>query len=92
MADDQHLIVTILVKYALRQSLDAAEERVLEEWRARSQEHRRLPEQFLNARWVQQEQGKIEAPPTAEMWEEIRRYVDETCVDVEPVLPSRRKI
>jgi len=92
MADDQHLIVAILVKYALRQSLDAAEEIVLDKWRARSEEHRRLPDQLRNARWVVKEHGKIEAPPTAEMWEEIRRYVDESDVDLEPVLPTRRRI
>ena len=92
MADDQHLIVAILVKYALCQSLDAAEEVVLAEWKSRSEEHRRLPDQFRNARWVVQEQDKMEAPPTAEMWEEIRRYVDESCLEVPAVLPTRHRI
>ena len=93
MADEQDLIIAILVKYALRHPLDEAEERLLEEWRARSEEHSRLPDQFRNARWLEQQRRQLELPPTAEMWEEIRQYVDESGEPAPvPLLPAQRHI
>jgi transmembrane sensor len=91
MADEQDLIITILVKYALREPLDAAEERVLGEWRSRSEEHSRLPDQFRNARWLEEQRRQLELPPTAEMWEDIRRYVDESGEPTPITLSSDRK-
>jgi ferric-dicitrate binding protein FerR (iron transport regulator) len=91
MTDEQDLIIAILVKYALRQPLDEAEERVLEEWRSRSEEHNRLPDQFRNARWLEQQRRQLELPPTAEMWEDIRRYVDESGEPATAFLPSDRR-
>jgi transmembrane sensor len=91
MTDEQDLIIAILVKYALRQPLDEAEERALEQWRSRSEEHSRLPDQFRNARWLAQERAKMESPPTAEMWEEIRRYVDESGEPAPVALRSDRR-
>ena len=91
MTDEQDLIVAILAKYALRQPLDEAEERALEQWRARSEEHRRLPDQFRNARWLAEERAKMESPPTAEMWEDIRRYVDENGEPAPVPFPSDRR-
>ena len=93
MPDEQHLIIAVLVKYALRQRLDAAEECVLEEWRSRSEEHRRLPDKLRGARWLEEQRKQLDQPPTAEMWEDIRRYVDESGEPTPaPVLPPRRRI
>jgi ferric-dicitrate binding protein FerR (iron transport regulator) len=93
MADEQHLIIAILVKYALRQTLSAAEECALEEWRSRSDEHRRLPDQFRDARWLDEQRRQLELPPTVEMWEEIRHYIDK-CGESSPMFlfPDLRRI
>jgi transmembrane sensor len=93
MADEQHLMIAILVKYALRQRLDAAEECALEAWRSRSEEHRRLSDQFRNARWLDEQRRQLDVPPTAEMWEEVRQYVDENGEPAPAlVFPHRRPI
>ena len=76
--DDQQPIVGILVKHALRQPLEEDEKRLLEEWRAKSSRHRLLTEQLQNPRWVEEQWKQQESAPTAEMWADIRRYIDET--------------
>ncbi len=91
MTDEQHLIIAILVKYALRQPLDAAEECALEAWRSRSEEHRRLPDHFRDARWLEEQRLQLDAPPTAEMWEDIRRYVDESREPMPALTFSNRR-
>ena len=90
MTDDQHDIVAILVKYALREPLQEAEQQTLEEWRRRSDEHAVLPEQFRDRHWLEEQRKQLHTPPTETMWEDIRRYIDESG-DPAPVVVLRTK-
>ncbi|HEY4338276.1 MAG TPA: FecR family protein [Puia sp.] len=78
MADKHHLIVTILVKYALRQELSAEEQRLLREWRARSAAHNEVPDQLRDPQWRETHQQETEEAPSALMWENIRRHIRES--------------
>lgn len=91
MADERLDIVSILLKYALRQPLDEEEARVLEEWRSRSAAHDALPDQFLDKRWVEEQRRQLHTPPTQEMWSEVRRYIEATREQL-PELPVRRRL
>jgi ferric-dicitrate binding protein FerR (iron transport regulator) len=73
---DHHRIVTILTKYARRRRLSRAETRLLEEWMAKSDEHRNLPEQLRDPGWHRQHQRDLENAPSAEMWENIVRTME----------------
>lgn len=90
MTGDQHDIVAILVKYALREPLTEREERVLEEWRQRSAEHAAMPEQFRDLDWLEEQRRQMHTPPTEAMWEDIRHYIDESG-DAAPVFVMRTK-
>lgn len=93
MTDDQHDIVTILVKYALHEPLSEGEERMLVEWRQRSPEHAVLPEQFRDRHWLAKQRRRLHTPPTEAMWADIRGYIDESG---EPapvaVMGTRRRV
>jgi len=75
--DDNNLIIEILVRYALRQKLTQEELARVEEWRARSEPHRILVDQFRNPRWVAEQRRQLHAAPTAEMWTDIRGYIEQ---------------
>lgn len=93
MTGDQHDIVAILVKYALREPLTQREEQALEEWRQRSAEHAAMPEQFRDPEWLEEQRRQMHTPPTDAMWEDIRNYIDESG-DTAPVfvMPTKRRI
>ena len=93
MTGDQHDIVAILVKYALHEPLTGEEERVLEQWRQRSDEHAALPEQFRDFEWLSQQRRRLFPPPTEEMWGEILQYIEDS--EERPpvaVMPTRRRM
>jgi ferric-dicitrate binding protein FerR (iron transport regulator) len=69
-------IVRILVRYALHEPLDRSEEQTLEEWRLVSQDHAAFLQQLRDSHWVAEQQRQIEEPPTAEMWDDIKRYIE----------------
>lgn len=76
MTGDQHDIVSILVKHAMHEPLTAVEKAILEQWRERSDEHAALPGQLRDREWLERQRSFLHAPPTEEMWEEIRQYID----------------
>lgn len=90
MTDDQHDIIAILVKYALREPLQETEQRTLEEWRRRSDEHAALPEHFRDRHWLEEQRKQLHTPPTETMWEDIRQYIDESG-DPAPAVVMRTK-
>jgi transmembrane sensor len=90
MTGDQHDIVTILVKYALHQPLTQGEEDALAQWRKRSEEHAVLPDQFRDRRWLEEQQRQLQPPPTEDMWEDIRQYINEEGAPA-PVVLLRTK-
>jgi ferric-dicitrate binding protein FerR (iron transport regulator) len=51
-----------------------------------------LPDRLRDARWLDEQRQQLDVPPTAEMWEDIRRYVDESGEPMPAltVLPRRR--
>jgi len=75
MADNQNLIVEVLIKYALEQPLSEAEQQLLDEWRSRSAEHRELPDQLRDPQWREQHRREISDAPSEEMWANISRYI-----------------
>jgi|GEM_PF-1939408 len=77
MSDDQNLIIEVLIKYALEQPLSEAEKQLLDEWRARSDEHQELPDQLRDPHWRELHRREISDAPSAEMWENISRYISE---------------
>jgi transmembrane sensor len=93
MTGDQHDIVPILVKYALRQTLSESEERVMATWRERSAEHAVLPERFRDKQWLEEQRKLLHPPPAEAMWADIRAYID-AAGDPPPVviMPTRRRI
>jgi transmembrane sensor len=81
MTGDQHDIVPILVKYALRQRL------------SESEEHANLPERFRDRHWLEEQRKLLHPPPAEAMWADIRAYID-AAGDSAPVvvMPTRRRI
>lgn len=77
MADSHSRIVGVLIKYALQQPLREAEKRLLEEWRARSDEHSAQPDQLRDPQWREQHRRDLAEAPSAAMWENIRRSMQE---------------
>jgi ferric-dicitrate binding protein FerR (iron transport regulator) len=92
MTDKQNPIVNILVKYALKQELSEEEQRLLDEWRARSGDHADLPDQLRDPEWRQDHQREIAEAPTAAMWEKIRQHIRESKGESVPVVPFRRRV
>jgi len=74
--DDNNLIIEILVRYSLRQKLTREEMDRVEEWRTRSEPHRILLDQFRNPHWVAEQRRQLYAAPTADMWADIRGYIE----------------
>ena len=77
MADNHNKIVSVLVKYALRQPLTEEEERLLEQWRSRSAEHREIPDRLRDPQWRETHRQELQDAPSEEMWENIRGYIRE---------------
>jgi hypothetical protein len=79
MADNHHRIVEILIKYAGKRRLKKAEARFLKKWMEQSDEHRQLPEKlYCRIRQEERRRQLDEAPSSAEVWENIRRSLEET--------------
>lgn len=77
-------IIGVLVKYALDQEpLSWPERQLLEEWRSRSAEHRELPDQLRDPQWREQHRQEISEAPSAEMWENISRYIDDRKIGIQ---------
>ncbi|HLZ86731.1 MAG TPA: hypothetical protein VKQ52_05820, partial [Puia sp.] len=90
MADSHNLIVAVLAKYALGQSLSEEELRLLKEWQERSADRRTLPDQLRDPLWREEHRRELEEAPSAAMWENIRRHIRESKESVEPVsVPGR---
>lgn len=75
MTGKQDPIIPILVKYALKQELSDEEQRLLDEWRSRSDLHEDMPDQLRDPAWRDAHQREIEEAPSAEMWKNIQQYI-----------------
>lgn len=75
--DDNNLIIEILVRHSLRQKLNEEETARLERWRVQSEDHRLLIDKFRNPQWVAEQRKRLHSAPTAEMWTEIRSYIEQ---------------
>ncbi|HVU95467.1 MAG TPA: DUF4974 domain-containing protein [Puia sp.] len=81
MADNHRRIVEILIKNAGNRRLKKAEARFLKKWMEQSDEHRQLPEKlYCRLRQKERRRQLEEAPSSAEVWENIRRRLEETGV------------
>lgn len=84
--DDNNLIIEILVRHSLRQKLNEEETARLEQWCAHSKDRRLLVDKFRNPQWVADQRKRLHSAPTAEMWTEIRGYIEKNgALRVEPV-------
>jgi transmembrane sensor len=80
--DDNNLIIETLVRHSLRQKLSRTEMAVVEEWRARSDDHRLLLDKFRDRRWLDEQRRQLHSAPTEEMWADIRNYIEKSGVVV----------
>jgi ferric-dicitrate binding protein FerR (iron transport regulator) len=88
MNDDQNLITELILKYIRGEALTEEESQVLEAWRARSEDNRRLPDQFRDKEWVEERMREMPPVPTEVIWAMIQQR---TIIDrrVRPVIQRR---
>jgi len=73
-------IEELIIKYARGKRLSKREMSDLEQWQARSADHRALPEKFRDVDWLRENLRRLEKVPSDRMWDFIR---DRIALDVQ---------
>jgi hypothetical protein len=69
------MVVGVLVKHALCKPLSPEEAVVLEDWKAKSDEHRALPDQLRDPVWWEDYRREASEAPSERMWINIRDHI-----------------
>jgi hypothetical protein len=88
MNHDHNLITALILKYGRGEELTGEETRILEAWRAESEENRALPDLFRDKEWVGEQLRQMPAVPTEELWTMISQRTG--MEREEPTIVSRR--
>lgn len=91
MSDHHHLIVGILVKYALHQPLNEAEQEAFAAWQAEDGANRIIADRFGDPEWVADHRRELHQAPTGEIWAAIRRHTGDGAEEPVPVVERTRR-
>jgi|GEM_PF-1823462 len=76
MSPNEPLIEDLILKYAGKREMSAAELAMLENWRSQSDGHRTLPDLFRDPKWVRENLRKRNEIPSKKMWQHIVAELD----------------